>query len=258
MPSLFISHGAPDLVLHDLPARRFLGTLGEALPRPAAICVASAHYAAPRAMATSGIAPRTVHDFGGFGAALHAIEYPARGQPALASRIVDMLGDAGFDACADAHGGFDHGVWCPLMLMYPQADVPVVALSVDPDRDAAWHLGLGRALARLRGEDVLLIGSGALTHNLHAVAGPAGNAQAPGWVDAFGDWVGARLAARDEAALVRYRDSAPAAADNHPSPEHLLPFFVALGAAGADWRATRLHHSVSYRALRMDAFRFDA
>jgi len=144
------------------------------------------------------------------------------------------------------------------MLMYPGADVPVVALSVSPRRDAAWHLGLGRALAGLRDEGVLVVGSGALTHNLHAVAGPAGNADAPDWVDAFADWVGERLAARDEAALARYRELAPAATDNHPSPEHLLPFFVALGAAGADWQATRLHRSVTYRALRMDAFRFDA
>ncbi len=258
MPSLFISHGAPDLVLHDLPARRFLGGLGQSLPRPAAICAVSAHYTAPEARVTSGPAPRTVHDFGGFDSALYTIEYPARGEPTLASRIVNMLGDAGFAACADAHGGFDHGVWCPLMLMYPQADVPVVALSVSPHRDAAWHLGVGRALARLREEGVLLIGSGALTHNLYEVAGPAANAAAPDWVDAFADWVGERLAARDEAALVHYREIAPAAADNHPSPEHLLPFFVALGAAGAGWRATRLHHSVTYRALRMDAFRFDA
>jgi len=258
MPSLFVSHGAPDLVLRDLPARRFLGTLGAALPRPTAICVASAHFEAPDATLASGAAPRTVHDFGGFDAALYAIEYPARGEPGLASTMIDRLEAAGFAARADARAGFDHGVWCPLMLMYPQAEVPVVALSVSPRRDARWHLALGRALAGLREEGVLVIGSGALTHNLHAVAGPPGNADAPPWVDAFADWVDERLAARDEAALTRYRELAPAAADNHPSPEHLLPFFVALGAAGANWRASRLHRSVTYRALRMDAFRFDA
>jgi len=258
MPSLFVSHGAPDLVLRHLPAHRFLGTLGTALPRPTAICAVSAHFEAPEATVTSGAAPRTVHDFGGFDPALYAIDYPARGEPGLASRILNRLDDAGFAASADARAGFDHGVWCPLTLMYPQADVPVVALSISPRRDATWHFGLGRALAGLRDEGVLVIGSGALTHNLHAVAGPAGNADAPDWVDAFADWVGERLAACDEAALVRYRDLAPAATDNHPSPEHLLPLFVALGAAGADWRSTCLHRSVTYRALRMDAFRFDA
>lgn len=258
LPSLFISHGAPDLVLHDLPARRFLASYGAELPVPRAICVVSAHYAGATAQVTGGAAPRTVHDFGGFDASLYSLRYPAPGAPALAARIREACEAAGITCVADPNGGFDHGVWCPLRLLYPAAQTPVVALSVSPRRDAAWHLALGRALAPLRAEDVLVIGSGAITHNLYEVAPPAHHAEAPPWVDAFADWVDERLAARDEAALVDWRTRAPHAADNHPSAEHLLPLHVALGAAGTDWRATRLHRSVSYRALRMDCFRFDA
>ena len=258
LPSLFISHGAPDLVLTDLPARRFLLGLGQAFPRPRAICVASAHYESPEPRLTSAAAPQTIHDFGGFDPALHQLRYPAPGEPALAARMVAQLAAAGFHASADARWGFDHGTWCPLRLMYPEADIPTIAVSVSGQRDARWHLDLGRALSFLRAEGVLVIGSGALTHNLHEAAPPAGNTQAPPGVHQFADWMGARLAAQDEAALLDYRQLAPEARHQHPSTEHLMPLFVALGAAGDGWRAERLHSSVSYRCLRMDAFRFDA
>ena len=257
-PSLFISHGAPDLVLTDLPARSFMRALGQELPRPRAICVASAHYESPHPRVTNAEAPQTIHDFGGFDPALYTIQYPAPGAPALAARIVGQLDAAGFQASADARWGFDHGTWCPLRLMYPAADIPVVAVSVSGQRDARGHFDLGRALASLRGEGVLVLGSGALTHNLREAAPPAGNTRAPPGVHAFADWMGERLAAGDEAALLDYARQAPDAAHQHPSTEHLMPLFVALGAAGADWRAARLHSSVSYRCLRMDAFRFDA
>ncbi|HMM75174.1 MAG TPA: class III extradiol ring-cleavage dioxygenase [Gammaproteobacteria bacterium] len=258
MPSLFISHGAPDLVLHELPARQFLAAYSTALPRPRAILVASAHYTGAAVQVTTGETPTTIHDFDGFPPALHALRYPAPGAPALAARVRDACTAAGLPCVADPHGGYDHGVWCPLLLLYPAADIPVVALGIAPRRDAAWHYALGRVLAPLREEGVLVIGSGALTHNLYEVAPPAANDAAPEWVDAFADWIGARLAAGDEAALLEWTARAPHAAANHPSAEHLLPLFVALGAAGSGWRATRIHRSVSYRALRMDCFRFDA
>ena len=258
LPSLFISHGAPDLVLTDLPARRFMLELGQTLPRPVAICVASAHYESAHPRLTNAASPHTIHDFGGFDPALYQIQYPAPGAPALAARIVQDLAKAGFQASEDPRWGFDHGTWCPLRLMYPAADVPVVAISVSGQRDAAWHLALGRALAPLREEGVLVIGSGALTHNLREAAPPAGNDRAPPGVHAFADWMGERLAAQDEAALLDYVSRAPDAAHQHPSTEHLMPLFVALGAAGAGWHAARLHRSVSYRCLRMDAYRFDA
>lgn len=258
LPSLFISHGAPDLVLTDLPARRFMVSLGQSLPRPTAICVASAHYESVQPRVTAADAPQTIHDFGGFDPALYQIQYPASGDPALAARIVASLEAAGFEASADRRWGFDHGTWCPLRLMYPAADIPTVAISVSAQRDARWHFELGRALSGLRAAGVLVIGSGALTHNLGEAAPPAGNTQAPPGVHAFADWMGEQLGAQAEASLLDYRRLAPDATHQHPSTEHLMPLFVALGAAGADWRAERLHSSVSYRCLRMDAFRFDA
>lgn len=258
LPSLFISHGAPDLVLTDLPARRFMVTLGQTLPRPAAICVASAHYESMHPRVTAAAAPHTIHDFGGFDPALYQIQYPAPGEPALAARIVEQLATAGFEASLDPRWGFDHGTWCPLRLMYPEAAIPTVAVSVSGERDARWHMELGRALAPLRAAGVLVVGSGALTHNLREAAPPAGNTRAPPGVHAFADWMGEQLGAQAEDALLEYRRLAPDAAHQHPSTEHLMPLFVALGAAGAGWHAARLHTSVSYRCLRMDAYRFDA
>ena len=258
MPSLFISHGAPDLLIGKLPARQFLLDLPAGLPRPRAICVASAHYEHDNPHVTCEQAPRTLHDFGGFAPSLYQVQYPARGDPQLAERVADLLEQAGFAPALDDQWGYDHGTWCPLALMYPHADVPVIALSVSRRRDAGWHLQLGRALAALRAEDVLVIGSGSLTHNLGEVAPPENNELAPDFVHAFADWFEQRLAAQDEPDLLDWPVKAPAARRNHPSSEHLMPLFVALGAAGEGWRATRLHRSVSYRALRLDAFRFDA
>lgn len=258
LPSLFISHGAPDLGLHDLPVRRFLDALPDALPRPKAILVASAHYEAPAPRVTAAEHPRTIHDFGGFDPRLYTMQYPAPGAPALAQQVVELLAEGGLEASLDADWGFDHGAWVPLIRMFPAADLPVLEVSVQGRAGAAFHVALGRALGALRARGVLVVGSGALTHNLQEIQGPPANDAAPAWVDEFADWFGERLAAGDDDALADYRARAPHARRNHPSEEHLMPFFVALGAAGERWRATRLHRSVTYRALRMDAYRFDS
>ena len=258
MPSLFVSHGAPDLLIGELPARQFLIDLPPSLRRPRAICVASAHYEHDDPHVTREAAPRTIHDFGGFDPSLYQVQYRAHGDPQLAARVATLLEQAGFKATLDDQWGYDHGTWCPLALMYPQADIPVIALSVSRRRDAAWHFALGRALAALRADDVLVLGSGSLTHNLGEVVPPDSNDRAPDFVHAFADWFEDRLAAHDEASLLAWSAQAPSARRNHPSSEHLMPFFVALGAAGEGWRSSRLHQSVSYRALRLDAFRFDA
>lgn len=258
LPTLFLSHGAPNVVLYDLPARRFFDGLAATLPRPRAVLVASAHYESAVPALTASAAPATVHDFSGFEPELYAMRYPAPGDPALAARAADLVEDAlGVRPVLDRDWGFDHGAWSPLCRLYPEADVPVVVLSVNRHAGAAAHLALGRALTPLREEGVLVLGSGSLTHNLARLAPPMTNdARAP-WVEAFRDWVAARLEAGDEAALADYRAQAPHAADNHPSEEHFLPFHVALGAAGEGWRAARVHASVTFGTLAMDAWRFD-
>ena len=257
LPTLFISHGAPDLLFQPLPARDFLADWGQQLPRPSAIVVASAHWEHTGAVKVSTVsAPQTIHDFRGFDPRLREVHYTAAGAPTLAARIVNLLGAAGIKAEADASWGLDHGAWVPLALMYPQADIPVLQISVDGAGTPAWHFAVGRALAALREAGVLIIGSGAVTHALNAAAPPADNTDAPDWVHAFADWVQDKLATHDEQALLASVDIAPCLAQNHPTLEHYLPLFVALGAAGSGWQAERCHRSVSYRILRMDMFAF--
>lgn len=258
LPTLFLSHGAPNVVLHDTPARRFFDGLAGALPRPAAILVASAHYEAAVPSLTAAAAPATIHDFSGFEPALYAMTYPAPGAPALAARAAVLIEAAlGVQPVLDERWGFDHGAWSPLSRVYPAADIPVVVLSVNREAGAAAHVALGRALAPLRKAGVLVIGSGSVTHNLARLVPPMTNTAAPAWVETFRDWLRERLAAGDEAALADYRAQAPHARDNHPTEEHLLPFHVALGAAGEGWRARLLHESVTFGTLAMDAWRFD-
>ena len=256
MPSLFVSHGAPSLALDDSPAGRFLDRLGTTLPRPRAVLIASAHF--DRAGSVLACADRldTVHDFNGFAPALQTIRYPARGDATVARRAKDLIDAAGIDAVLDTHVGLDHGAWVPLLRMYPDADVPVVALSIDSRKNARWHHALGRALAPLRTEGVLVIGSGGFSHNLRELDWRGEWPDSPAWMRDFTDALRTRLLGGDVEGALDW-PQLPDAQRNHPTPEHLLPLFVALGAAGERPRATRLHGSIDMGALALDAFAFD-
>lgn len=257
LPTLFISHGSPMLALEDSPARRFLLELGKTLPRPKAVVVFSAHWETVGGPAV-GLAsrPQTIHDFGGFPPALYALQYPAAGATDVAQRAAALLEQAGFTVARDAGRGLDHGAWVPLRLMYPDADVPVAQVSVLRGASPADHERLGRALADLPGEGVLVIGSGSLTHNLYEFRGQGMDAPVPDWVSAFDDWMAAQLENGRRDALLDYRAQAPHAARNHPTEEHLLPLFAAMGAAGEGAQSKRIHASYEYGVLAMDVYGF--
>lgn len=258
LPSLFVSHGAPTLILDDVPARAFLARVGDDLGRPSAIVVVSAHYLAPVVRADRSPRPRTIHDFGGFPKELYEVEYPAPGDPGLADEIVALANAAGLEAESDDRWGLDHGAWVPLALMYPEADIPVVAVSVDPHAGPAHHRALGAALAPLRDRGVLIVGSGSLTHNLHEIPRPFRpiDRPAPDWVREFAEWTADAIAQGRTADLLDYRRRAPHSARNHPTEEHLLPLFAALGAGGGG-PGRRLHDSTTFAVLQMDAYAFD-
>ncbi|MFC5463055.1 dioxygenase [Massilia niabensis] len=256
-PSIFLSHGSPMLALQDSPARRFLQGLGASLGKPSAIVVVSAHWETRGGPAVSlAQRPETIHDFGGFPRALFEMQYPAPGAPAATERTAALLEAQGIPVGRSTDRGLDHGAWVPLSLMYPDADIPVTQLSIVRGASPAEHERLGRALAALRSEGVLVIGSGSLTHNLYEIRGQGPDAPVQDWVSLFGDWVKARLEDSDRDALLDYRRAAPFAAQNHPTDEHLLPLFVAMGAGGEGARATRLHASVEHGVLAMDAYAF--
>ena len=258
LPSLFLSHGAPTLPLTDTPARAFLQHLGATLERPKAILVVSAHWETAAPMVNAVDRNDTIHDFGGFPRALYEMRYPAPGSPSVAARVADLLRAAGLDCGIDRRRGLDHGAWVPLMLMYPQADIPVLQLSVQPHLGPEHHLRLGRALAPLRQEGVLIIGSGSFTHDLSEFRGHGPNDPAPQWVNSFADWFHAALMEHRFDDLLGYRKQAPFATKNHPTEEHLLPLYAALGAAGENARPERLHASATYSVLRMDVYAFQA
>ncbi len=254
MTSLFLSHGAPDLLFADVPARAFLSGLAAIVPRPRAIVVASAHWTTRDVAVDASRTPRTIHDFGGFSPDLQRFEYPAAGDPKLAADIVKGLHERDLPARA-IERGLDHGAWVPLALAWPRADVPVVQVSLQPERGTTHHLQLGRALGAIVGDDVLVMGSGSATHDLGALGTPGSTA--PEWVTRFDEWLTDAVTRGDEEALVDYRARAPFAAENHPTEEHFLPLLVALGAAGAGARGRLLHSSLTYGVLSMSAFRFD-
>ncbi|MDM8347903.1 class III extradiol ring-cleavage dioxygenase [Pseudomonas sp. sp1636] len=253
LPSLFISHGSPMLALEPGASGPALTRLAAELPRPRAILVVSAHWESTALRVTGAAQPETWHDFGGFPAALYQVQYPAPGHPQLAAQIVQVLDAAGLPAQLDPERPFDHGAWVPLSLMYPAADIPLVQLSLPSRQGAELQTRIGRALAGLRGQGVLLIGSGSITHNLGELDWHAGPEVIEPWAQGFRDWMVARLAADDETALHDYRQRAPAAVRNHPSDEHLLPLFFARGAGGQ----FKVEHSgFTHGALGMDIYSF--
>ncbi len=257
LPTLFISHGAPTTALVDSPARRFLLTLGQYVPqKPRAILSVSAHWETAEPRLGAAAQPETIHDFYGFPAPLYQLRYPAPGDPALAVEIAGLLRQAGFQADTDAAQGLDHGAWTPLLLGFPAADIPVLQLSVQSARDPAHHYALGQALRPLRQQGVLVMASGSLTHNLRELDRRGAAAPVQPWAAGFADWVFDALAARRDQDMVDYRRLAPEARRNHPTDEHFLPLFVALGAASPGEPAERLHSSMEFGALSMDSYRF--
>lgn len=256
--TLFVSHGAPNLILHNSEARSFLAAYGKTLSDYRAILVVSAHYEAPEPRLSSASQPNMIYDFGGFEPELRTIQYSAPGAPDVAEEAANLLRKAGFQASLDPERGYDHGTWVPLALLKPEADIPVVQLSVSPHHDAAWHWSLGEALRPLAESGVLIIGSGAATHNLHEFfrGHYRFDTPAPDWVRAFGDWLDEKAVAGDRDSLLAYRTQAPFGPENHPTEEHLLPFFVAMGAAGEGARGQRIHSSQQYGVLMMDCYAF--
>ncbi len=231
--------------------------LGEQLPKPSSILVVSAHWESHIPTVSRAVQPETIHDFSGFPEELYRLQYPAPGAPHMAESAAQLLQQAGIPVRIDDTHGLDHGAWVPLSIMFPQADVPVAQLSLQPERDPAWHLALGRALRPLREQGVLIVGSGSITHNLRALFSHPRGEPAPAWVTEFCDWIAARIQDGDLDALCAYRTLAPHAVQNHPTDEHLLPLFVALGAASKVHDARRLNRVMTFGLLAMDAWLFD-
>ena len=258
-PSLFVPHGAPTFALNPGAAGAAMAREAARLPGPRAVIIVSPHW--DTVSPAVGFAPRlgTIHDFRGFPDELYRIRYPATGCPRGSEEVVDALRAAGFTATVDPERGLDHGAWVPLRMMYPDADVPVIPLSIQSALGPRHHLDLGRALAPLAARGFLVVGSGNLTHNLgdYMIAVRNGG-QTPGYVREFADWVWQQLEAVDADLLVDYRARAPGGVRAHPQEDHLMPLFVALGAAGAHPRAIRFHAGVDDHVLAMDAFEFQA
>lgn len=258
LPSLYISHGSPMTALQPGQVGDRLAEIGRALPRPRAIVIASAHWLSRAPLVGAAAKPETIHDFGGFPPALYELRYPAPGDPKLATEVKSLLDQAGLAAQLDPQRGLDHGVWVPLRFLYPQADIPVVPVSLQPLAGPAQALALGRALAPLRQRGVLVIGSGSITHNLHDWRGGYGEGREAPYVKPFIEWAESRLRASDLPALLDYRRQAPYAERAHPTDEHLLPLFVAAGAAGEGaLGAERIDAGIDMGFLAMDIYRFD-
>ncbi len=259
-PTVFLSHGSPMHALHAGRAGAGWAQLGKRIGKPRAVLIASAHWESEWPMLTTSARPETIHDFGGFPDELYRLRYPAPGAPAVAQRAIDLLKAAAMPATANGCRGLDHGAWVPLRHMYPDADVPVTQISLQTQLPAAHALRVGRLLAPLAQEGVLVIGSGHMTHNLRewiefarrhrlqVTAAPV----AP-YVEEFRAWVDAALHDDDAERIALWQEEAPHAARAHPSPEHFLPLPFAFGAAGPRPAVERIDLGVDSGALAMDA-----
>ncbi len=252
LPSLFVSHGAPLFATDP-------GTTGPALHQWAvamganvrSIVIMSPHWMAALPTVMSNPAPPTWHDFGGFPPELYQLQYPAPGSPALAQKVHELFAQAGLRSALDAERPFDHGAWVPLMHMFPRATVPVVQVALPAGYSGEQVLALGRALVPLRQQGVLLVGSGSMTHNLREFFG--GEREAAPYVTEFSRWIEDAITRADVPALLDYAQQAPHAHRAHPSDDHFLPLFFALGAAGASFKANYISREVRYGMLAMDA-----
>jgi 4,5-DOPA dioxygenase extradiol len=253
-PALFVSHGAPSFALDPGLLGPKLTQLGERLPGLAAIAVVSAHWQTAGVEVMRTATPETIHDFGGFPAALYRLRYPARGAPAAAQETVALLKTAGIGAGFEDQRGFDHGVWVPLLHLFPSAQVPVFQISLPFAYNAQKAFELGRALAPLRRRGVLVMGSGSLTHNLGEIGQFDPNHST--YAVEFTSWIRTHVQSRDIDALVDYRRRAPHAKRAHPTEEHFLPLLVALGASADTDAVNVIEGGMTYGVLSMESYEF--
>lgn len=254
MPTVFVSHGAPTFAIEPGLAGGQLRALGRALGSPKAIVVVSPHWMTRGVEITATPNPDTVHDFGGFPRALYAIQYPAPGSPELAARTQQVLKSRGVTASLDAQRGLDHGAWVPLLHMDPDADVPAVQVSIPFDTDEAEAPELGRALAPLAAEGVLIVGSGSLTHNLYEFR--MGDAKEASYAREFSEWIRDAVTRGDTHRLEQALKQAPHAERAHPTTEHFLPLLVAAGAASDATPSTVLDGGIRHGVLAMESYVF--
>jgi 4,5-DOPA dioxygenase extradiol len=255
LPVVFVSHGAPTHALEAGAAGLAWEALGRQLPRPQAILAISPHWDTEAPMVSAAERPGTIHDFHGFPEPLYEIRYPAPGAPALASRVTTLLEAAGLHTAVHPNRGLDHGAWVPLRRMYPDADIPVTQLSTQFRKGPAHHYAMGRALAPLAQEGVLVFATGGITHNLRDFFNDLSPGQVAPYVNAFRHWMLERMLDGDIEALLDYRHRAPSAARAHPQDDHLMPLYVALGAAdGAP--PVHVHDSVDRGVMAMDIYTF--
>nr|QED20602.1 4,5-dioxygenase-like protein [Drosanthemum candens] len=260
METFYVSHGSPMLSVEEsLPARQFFKSWREKIlsEKPNSILIVSGHWETdhPTLTATDGFHD-TIHDFYGFPAPLYKLKYPAPGAPDLAARAQELLISAGFKGtCLDKKRGLDHGAWVPLLLMYPEADIPVCQLSIQLHKDARHHYNMGRALAPLREEGVLIIGSGSATHNLRSLDFKAGEGVVP-WAGEFDKWLEEALISGRYEDVNEYEKKAPHAKKAHPMPDHFYPLHVAMGASGENSKAELVHRSWSLGTISYASYKF--
>ncbi len=253
LPGLFISHGSPMLALDPEQVGPALERLSLNLPRPEAIVVMSAHWESNALEVSTAVRAETWHDFRGFPPELYEIRYPAPGKPELAEEILHLLAEAHLPAHANSTRPRDHGVWMPLLHMYPDADIPVVEISLPVNMSAQEIYKIGQTLAPLREKQILLIGSGSITHNLAELSWRTGNNEVPEWASSFRNEVVSKLAHSNFDAVLDW-ENLPFVHKNHPSLEHFAPLFFAMGTGH---RFTIVHSSFSMGSLGMDLYRFD-
>lgn len=232
MPVIFFGHGNPMNAIEDNRYARAWRELGRRLPRPRAILAVSAHWYVPGRLVTGNAFPPTIHDFGGFPRKLYEMQYPAPGDPALAHRVIELLQPYGVQS--DESWGLDHGTWAVLCHVYPNADVPVVQLSIDERLPGRAHYEIGARLRALRDEGVTIVASGNVVHNLHAFAGGRHAAQPFDWAQRFEARTRELLVSRRHEPLIEYESMGEDALLSAPTPDHFLPLLYAMGASGTD------------------------
>jgi len=248
--TLFLSHGSPLSCFEDSPARDFMLDLGKRLPKPKGVLVLSGHWGTRAPAVGAAPRPETIYDFYGFPDFLYQMRYDAAGDLEGAQRAAALLG-----AEIDPGRGLDHGMWAVMSLLWPEADVPVIPVALQPRANPRHHYEMGQRLRPMVEDGYLLLGSGSATHNLRAYMAGGGDGKPQAWVSDFTDWLAKTAEAGDLDALLDYRAQAPYAVENHPADEHLLPFYVALGAAPKG-QAQRLHESIEYGVIAMDGYGF--